>query len=219
MTARVSLPFHVFPQDCWLVPGGWCLFFMLCGPLAMGEEVSGQTGSSPADIEFDSRLLDSLGARTRAIFLLAQIEELSYVDISQRLGVSLPTVKKHLVRAYTDSVAQALLQAGKTAIVRQRTLRCTVPYAMEGMLRRELDGAGATLLNVAHGDAVLFDFSLPETAATALLALTENEDDVPQVVVAAQEFTTGALAHAQRHGMGKLVPNRQFQQQRQRGVQ
>ena len=29
MTARVSLPFHVFPQDCWLVPGGWCLFFML----------------------------------------------------------------------------------------------------------------------------------------------------------------------------------------------
>ena len=75
-----------------------------------------------------------------------------------------------LVRAYTDSVAQALLQAEKTAIVRQRSLRCTVPYAMEGMLRRELDGAGATLLNVAHGDAVLFDFSLPETAASALLA-------------------------------------------------
>lgn len=75
-----------------------------------------------------------------------------------------------LVRAYTDSVAQALLLAEKTAIVRQRTLRCTVPYAMEGMLRRELDGAGATLLNVVHADAVLFDFSLPETAATALLA-------------------------------------------------
>jgi uncharacterized YigZ family protein len=75
-----------------------------------------------------------------------------------------------LVRAYTDSVAQALLQAEKTAIVRQRSLRCTVPYAMEGMLRRELDGAGATLLNVTHGDAVLFDFSLAEAAATALLA-------------------------------------------------
>ena len=79
-----------------------------------------------------------------------------------------------LVRAYTDSVAQALLQAEKTAIVRQRTLRCTVPYAMEGMLRRELDGAGATLLNVTHGDAVLFDFSLAETAATALLAHLEE---------------------------------------------
>jgi RNA polymerase sigma factor (sigma-70 family) len=53
------------------------------------------------------RLLDSLGARTRAIFLLAQIEELSYVDISRRLGMSLPTVKKHLVRAYTECLMLA----------------------------------------------------------------------------------------------------------------
>ncbi len=55
------------------------------------------------------RLLDRLGARTRTIFLLAQIEELSYVEISRRLGVSLPTVKKHLVRAYTECL---LLAAG-----------------------------------------------------------------------------------------------------------
>lgn len=75
-----------------------------------------------------------------------------------------------LVRAYTDSVAQALLQAEKTAIVRQRRLACTVPYAMEGMLRRELDGAGATLLAVVHSEVVLFDFSLAEGAASALLA-------------------------------------------------
>ena len=53
------------------------------------------------------RLLDRLGARTRTIFLLAQIEELSYVDISRRLGVSLPTVKKHLVRAYTECLMLA----------------------------------------------------------------------------------------------------------------
>ena len=75
-----------------------------------------------------------------------------------------------LVRAYTDSVAQALLQAEKTAIVRQRRLACTVPYAMEGMLRRELDAAGASLLDVAHSEVVLFDFSLAEDAASALLA-------------------------------------------------
>ena len=75
-----------------------------------------------------------------------------------------------LVRAYTDSVAQALLQAEKTAIVRQRALRCTVPYAMEGMLRRELDAFGASLQQVTHGETVLFDFSLAEQAATALLA-------------------------------------------------
>lgn len=53
------------------------------------------------------RLLDRLGARTRAIFLLAQIEELSHADISRRLGVSLPTVKKHLVRAYTECLMLA----------------------------------------------------------------------------------------------------------------
>ncbi|MGK5061385.1 sigma-70 family RNA polymerase sigma factor [Janthinobacterium sp. LB3P112] len=53
------------------------------------------------------RLLDRLGARTRAIFLLAQIEELSHVEISRRLGVSLPTVKKHLVRAYTECLVLA----------------------------------------------------------------------------------------------------------------
>ena len=75
-----------------------------------------------------------------------------------------------LVRAYTDTVAQALLTAPKVTLQRMKTLHCHVPYALEGMLRRELDGAGATLLNVTHSDAVLFDFSLPETAATALLA-------------------------------------------------
>ena len=75
-----------------------------------------------------------------------------------------------LVRAYTDSVAQALLTAEKVAIVKLRTLRCTAPYAMEGLLRRELDGAGATLNSVAHGDDVLFDFSLPADKADALRA-------------------------------------------------
>ncbi|MFM2086834.1 MAG: hypothetical protein RLZZ237_1703 [Pseudomonadota bacterium] len=75
-----------------------------------------------------------------------------------------------LVRAYTDSVAQALLQAEKIAIVRQRALRCSLPYAMEGMLRRELEAASATLLEVQHGHAVLFDFSLADNAADALLA-------------------------------------------------
>ena len=75
-----------------------------------------------------------------------------------------------LVRAYTDAVAQALLQAEKVPIVRLATLRCMVPYALEGLLRRELDAAGATLLTVAHGQAVTLCFSLPEDSAAALRA-------------------------------------------------
>ena len=75
-----------------------------------------------------------------------------------------------LVRAYTDAVAQALLQAEKVPIVRLATLRCAVPYALEGLLRRELDAAGASLLTVTHGEAVELCFSLPEDAAAALRA-------------------------------------------------
>ncbi|NML60070.1 YigZ family protein [Massilia sp. RP-1-19] len=75
-----------------------------------------------------------------------------------------------LVRAYTDSVAQALLKTEKAAIVRLRTLRCKVPYAMEGMLRREIEAARATLEQVEHGDDVTLAFSLPDAAAAALQA-------------------------------------------------
>ncbi|MCA1854534.1 IMPACT family protein [Massilia oculi] len=73
-----------------------------------------------------------------------------------------------LVRAYTDSVAQALLQASKVPIIKRQELCCTAPYALEGLVRRELDAAGARLLAVAHGDDVRFDFSLPVQDAGAL---------------------------------------------------
>ena len=75
-----------------------------------------------------------------------------------------------LVRAYTDSVAQALLMAQKIAIVKQRPLRCLVPYDMEGRVRRELEIAGAKLDHVLHDALVDFVFSLPDEAAPALMA-------------------------------------------------
>jgi uncharacterized YigZ family protein len=75
-----------------------------------------------------------------------------------------------LVRAYTDAVAQALLGAALVPLVRWRALRCTVPYALEGLVRRELAAAGAVLESVAHGDDVAFAFSLPEPDADAFIA-------------------------------------------------
>lgn len=51
-------------------------------------------------VEIDT-LLDGLGNRTREIFLMAQLDGLSYVEIGRRLGVSVNTVKKHAVRALT----------------------------------------------------------------------------------------------------------------------
>ena len=74
------------------------------------------------------------------------------------------------LHAQDCSPAQALLQAEKVPIVRLALLRCAVPYALEGLLRRELDAAGASLLSVTHGEAVELCFSLPEDAAAALHA-------------------------------------------------
>ena len=74
-----------------------------------------------------------------------------------------------LVRAYTDSVAQALLKAEKTPVVRQQTLRCVLPYALEGWLRRELDAHSASLLDVAHGEGVSATLRVPEAQAAGLV--------------------------------------------------
>lgn len=75
-----------------------------------------------------------------------------------------------LVRAYTDCVAQALVSARKVPVVRLRDLRCRVPYALEGAVRRELAAAGATLDEVAHAETVELAFRLPERDAGALRA-------------------------------------------------
>jgi uncharacterized YigZ family protein len=75
-----------------------------------------------------------------------------------------------LVRAYTDGVAQAMLTAQKVPIVRRQRLRCSVPYALEGFVRREIDSAGALLDGVTHGTDVVFDLSLAEAGAAPLVA-------------------------------------------------
>ena len=75
-----------------------------------------------------------------------------------------------LVRAYTDAVAQALLTAEKVPLVKRKTLRCALPYALEGMVRRELELAGAQLLDTRHGTLVELAFALPEDAAVSLVA-------------------------------------------------
>jgi len=75
-----------------------------------------------------------------------------------------------LVRAYTDAVAQALLQAEKLPLQRTLRLACRVPYALEGLVRRELQEAGAALGEVRHGEAVELEFSVGEGAAVPLRA-------------------------------------------------
>lgn len=73
-----------------------------------------------------------------------------------------------LVRAYTDAVAQALLQAEKKPVQKVLRLACSVPYALEGMVRRELQLAGAALGEVRHGAVVDIAFSVVDSEALAL---------------------------------------------------
>ena len=74
-----------------------------------------------------------------------------------------------LVRAYTDAIAQPLKTAAKIPIVRMRTLHCMLPYAHEGLLRRELDAAGGHLTEIRHGEQVECVFILAETSAGGLV--------------------------------------------------
>ena len=52
-------------------------------------------------------MLDGLGERTRSIFLAVQLEGLSYVAAGERFGVSVTTVKKHMIRAITNCLLLA----------------------------------------------------------------------------------------------------------------
>ncbi len=70
-----------------------------------------------------------------------------------------------LVRAYNGAVAQALIGAEKVPLLRRKTLQCSVPYSMEGLLRREIQTAGHTLQDIGHGDNVEMAISVAESLA------------------------------------------------------
>jgi putative IMPACT (imprinted ancient) family translation regulator len=74
-----------------------------------------------------------------------------------------------LVRAYTDAVAQALLTAEKIPLIQKTELACSVPYALEGLVRREVELAQAQLQEVTHGSVVILRFALPASDAAALM--------------------------------------------------
>lgn len=75
-----------------------------------------------------------------------------------------------LVRAYTDCVAQALLTAEKIERQHMCHLDCSVPYAMEGWMRRELAQAGATLGLVQHHSSVRIQWQMPDSDKAAFIA-------------------------------------------------
>jgi uncharacterized hydantoinase/oxoprolinase family protein len=53
-------------------------------------------------------------------------------------------------------------------LVRQLTLRCALPYAFEGAVRREAASACASIGEVEHAELVHFALQVAETGAAAL---------------------------------------------------
>ena len=86
-----------------------------------------------------------------------------------------------LVRAYTDTVAQALLQADKIAHIPTSVVWCELPYAHEGIARHLLSQVGGELLEVRHAVTVQLRLRLPATAVgelrEQLLSATRGELD------------------------------------------
>jgi len=79
-----------------------------------------------------------------------------------------------LVRAYADTVAQALRGAERVPLRPMQRLAFAVPYELEGILRREAAGAGATLLAVDHGSLVEFELELAQDAAAEFAELVDQ---------------------------------------------
>lgn len=52
-------------------------------------------------------MLDSMPARTRNIFLLAQLDGMPYQEIAERTGISLTTVKRHMRKAFIACLSVA----------------------------------------------------------------------------------------------------------------
>ena len=71
-----------------------------------------------------------------------------------------------LVRAYTDSVAQAVQRATLVPLQRWQSLVCVVPYACEGLVRREVAAAQGVLGAVTHAAAVELHFEVLQAQAT-----------------------------------------------------
>ncbi|ARU05386.1 IMPACT family protein [Comamonas serinivorans] len=80
-----------------------------------------------------------------------------------------------LVRAYTDAVAQALLQAERQPVIALTELHFACAYPHEGLVRRAIEAHAVTLLQVDHGSDVRWRVKLPQAQAADWLDALANQ--------------------------------------------
>lgn len=79
-----------------------------------------------------------------------------------------------LVRAYTDTVARALADADKVAIVTWLRLGCTLPYPLEGVLRHALEGEPVRHVALQYGEHVHLGLEVDSSHTVALRARLDD---------------------------------------------
>ncbi|RQU19584.1 YigZ family protein [Burkholderia cenocepacia] len=88
-----------------------------------------------------------------------------------------------LVRAYTDAIASALLDAERVERIRHTRLAVEIGYPEEARVRRWIEQAGYELVDSAYGMTVKLVIKLPETAEAAaraeLFDLTQGRSGFP----------------------------------------
>lgn len=73
-----------------------------------------------------------------------------------------------LVRAYTDAVAQALLNAEKIPLIVTVSVVCEFDYALEGRVRYALEQEGIVIKQVEHAQQVKVYFDVPQAQKNQL---------------------------------------------------
>ncbi|WP_423381487.1 IMPACT family protein [Burkholderia sp. LMG 32019] len=90
-----------------------------------------------------------------------------------------------LVRAYTDAIASALLDAERVARIRYTRLAIELGYPDEARVRRWMEQAGYELVDSAYGMTVKLVIKLPETAVgnarAELFDLTQGRSGFPDL--------------------------------------
>jgi uncharacterized YigZ family protein len=90
-----------------------------------------------------------------------------------------------LVRAYTDAIASALLDAERVERIRYTRLAIEIGYPEEARVRRWIEQAGYALVDSAYGMTVKLVIKLPETAEAAarveLFDLTLGRSGFPEM--------------------------------------
>lgn len=79
-----------------------------------------------------------------------------------------------LVRAYTDTVVQALANTTAVKRVQWSQVRCRVPYACEGSVRRVLSNHDAKIEHADHAEEVLLVISVPHPNEEHLKSAIDN---------------------------------------------